>query len=102
MLGDESGAYLAYVSISASDALVQKELIRTILKKEGRRVQTENNRKMCKHIKDKIEITFCPTTPFAPKRGKKSAKKGRRDSTLQDFLYLCASYDKRGEQTCCI
>jgi hypothetical protein len=41
---------------------VQKELIRTIFvknetpngkKKEGGRVQTENNRKMCKHIKDK-------------------------------------------------
>lgn len=43
-------------------------------KKEGRCVQTENNRKMCKHIKDK-KITFWPTTPFAPKRSKKSAKK---------------------------
>ena len=33
MRGDESAAYLAYVSISASEALVQKELIRTIFVK---------------------------------------------------------------------
>ena len=50
-------------------------------KKEGRCVQTENNRKMCKHIKDKEIITFCPTTPFAPKRCKKSAKKDERRKT---------------------
>ncbi len=31
MLGDKSGAYKWYVSILASDALVQKEFIRTIL-----------------------------------------------------------------------
>ena len=37
-------------------------------------MQTENNRKMCKHIKDK-ENYLIPTTPFAPKRCKKSAKK---------------------------
>ena len=27
-------------------------------KKEGRSVQTENNRKMCKHIKDKEKLPF--------------------------------------------
>ena len=42
-------------------------------KKEGGCVQTENNRKMCKHIKDKDLLPF-PTTPFALKTGKKSAK----------------------------
>ena len=53
---------------------VQKELIRTIFlqsgitinKKEGGRVQTENNRKMCKHIKIKNNYlshhSLCPTT----------------------------------------
>ena len=36
-------------------------------------MQTENNRKMCKHIKDKEKLPF-PTSPFAPKQDKKSAK----------------------------
>ena len=36
-------------------------------------VQTENNRKMCKHIKDKEKLPF-PTSPLAPKRSKKSAR----------------------------
>ena len=37
-------------------------------------MQTENNRKMCKHIKDK-DSYFFPTTPSALFQGKKSAKK---------------------------
>ena len=36
-------------------------------------MQTENNRKMCKHIKDKEKLPF-PTSPFALEIGKKSAK----------------------------
>ena len=36
-------------------------------------MQTENNRKMCKHIKDK-DSYFFPTTPSALFQGKKSAK----------------------------
>ena len=65
--------------------LVQKELIRTIFvkngtangkKKEGRGVQTENNRKMCKHIKDK-DSYLSSDHSFALRIGKKSAKKLR-------------------------
>ena len=36
-------------------------------------VQTENNRKMCKHIKDK-DSYLIPTTPSALRIGKKSAR----------------------------
>ena len=42
-------------------------------KKEGRGVQTENNRKMCKHIKDKDSYLF-PTTPLPEYRAKKVPK----------------------------
>ena len=34
------------------------------VKKEGGRVQTENNRKMCKHIKDKDLLPFIPPLPL--------------------------------------
>ena len=40
-------------------------------KKEGRRVQTENNRKMCKHIKDKDLLPFVRPLPL-PRKGAKT------------------------------
>ena len=55
-------------------------------KKEGRRVQTENNRKMCKHIKIKNHYLF-PATPFAPNCGKNSARRsGKRKPDAQQTL----------------
>ena len=41
-------------------------------------MQTENNRKMCKHIKDKKKITFFPTTPFALKKSKEYARREQK------------------------
>ena len=43
-------------------------------KKEGRGVQTENNRKMCKHIKDKDSYFFSDHS-FCPISGQKECQK---------------------------
>ena len=37
-------------------------------------MQTENNRKMCKHIKDKEKLPFSDQLPFVLYRGKNSAR----------------------------
>ena len=47
-------------------------------------MQTENNRKMCKHIKDKEKLPF-PTSPFAPKQDKKSAKDRRKTREFREI-----------------
>ena len=87
MRGDESAAYLAYVSISASEALVQKELIRTIFVKMEQLMVRKRRVGVCKQkitercvniSKIKNNYLF-PTTPFAQKRSKKDARKKTKD-----------------------
>ena len=63
-------------------------------KKEGRSVQTENNRKMCKHIKDKEKLPF-PTSPFAPKQDKKSAKDRQEMIDIYNLFVEKASKNRR-------
>ena len=55
-------------------------------------MQTENNRKMCKHIKDK-DSYFFPTTPSALFQGKKSARKWRVGGNSEYGQYATKSRD---------
>ena len=49
---------------------------------------------MCKHIKDKEKLPF-PTSPFAPKQGKKSAKDRQEMIDIYNLFVEKATKNRR-------